>query len=110
MSIMKDNLFFNDESSELLGKVINHFGYSDSGKRYKGFLIQSLLGYSDIMFEYLDRTYECIDEILAEEIKACMHKELSQLTGAHLAYCYRNSTDLDKKNFEQIHLELKAGI
>src|SRR3990172_1320893 len=110
MSIMKADPFFDHESNALLEKVINHFGYSETGKRYNGFLIHSLLGYSDIMFEYLGRTYERIDENLAEEIKACMYKELSQLTGAHLAYCYRNSTEVDKKNFEQIHLALKAGI
>ncbi len=110
ISIMQDNIFFDNESGDLLEKVINHFGYSESGNRYKGFLIQSLLSYSEIMFEYLGRTYDYIDGNLAEEIKACMHKELSQLTGAHLAYCYRSSTDLDKKNLEPVHLALKAGI
>jgi hypothetical protein len=62
------------------------------------------------MIEYLNNSYEFFDEDLIEEIKICMNKELSQLIGAHLAYCYRNASKFGKEEFEQIHTVLTEGV
>jgi glycosyltransferase involved in cell wall biosynthesis len=84
--------------------------YKKKDKTYNGFLINSLLDFLKITFEYINNTYEFIDEDLIEDLKICIYKEYSLLCGAHLAYCYLNSSQKEKQKLQKIHEELKEGI
>jgi len=105
-----NNKYIDYDFGAFLENVFNLSGNSKRGEQYNGFLINSLLGYSNVMIEYLNNSYEFFDEDLIEEIKICMNKELSQLIGAHLAYCYRNASKFGKEEFEQIHTVLTEGV
>lgn len=74
------------------------------------FLLTGLINYSNIMFDYLNTAYEIIDETLLEDIKICINKELAQLIGANLAFCFTNSSNEDKQKFNKIHKLLIKGI
>jgi len=47
---------------------------------------------------------------LLEEVKGCLHKAFCILTGAHLAYCYRNRNARDEGALEQMGFLLKEGV
>jgi len=63
-----------------------------------------------IMFNYLNIIYEKCDETLIVEVMQCVHKQLAQLIGAHLAYCYISSANGDKEKFEKANVHLKSGV
>jgi len=107
---LDNNLYLGNGYLEFLGQLIYLYGFPKDGTRYNGFLIEALNNYSNIIFQYLNQTYEHIDNDLAEDIKLCLCKELSQLTGAHLAYGYHNSNKQEKQEFDHFHKTLKAGI
>ena len=105
-----DNKYVDRVYPELLEDI---FGISEEikvGEPYRGLLINSLLDYSNIMFNYLSTSYEKVDEELLEDIKICINKELAQLIGAHLAFCYIKSSKVDKEKFGRIHTSLKRGV
>jgi hypothetical protein len=105
-----DNKYVDSVYPELLEDILGISEDLKAGEPYCGFLINSLLDYSNIMFNYLNTAYEKLDEELLEEIKICVNKELAQLIGAHLAYCYTKGSKADKEKFEWLHTSLKRGI
>lgn len=107
---LDENFYLDRRYLDLLMQLINLYGNPENGASYNGYLIEALYNYSNIISRFLEQTYEQIDKLLVEDYKSCLYKELSQLIGAHLAYCYRNSTKQEKKEFEHFHLTLKAGI
>ncbi|MDO9085547.1 MAG: glycosyltransferase [Anaerolineaceae bacterium] len=79
-------------------------------EKYIGLLVNSIKYFVNNMFEYLNICHENIDENLAEEIKASIFKAFFLLTGAHLAYCYKNNYPNENNYLEELHLFLKEGI
>lgn len=75
-----------------------------------GFLLQSLLDYSNILFEYIFQTYEFINEEIADDIVACLHKQFAQVVGANLAFYYKQSSEKDKELFIEYFGNLGQGV
>ncbi|MBP8708334.1 MAG: putative glycosyl transferase [Firmicutes bacterium ADurb.Bin419] len=107
---LSENKFVDSTYLELLDNILSIEEDLKFHKPYRGFLINAFLDYSNIMFNYLRISYEYINKGLLEEIKICINKELAQLIGAHLSYCYINSSMIDKDKFEPVHIALKRGI
>ena len=104
-----DNNYIDDKFKIFIKNLFNE-EYKKENKSYNGFLVSSLFDFLKITFEYINNTYEFIDEELLKELKTCIYKEYSMLCGAHLAYCYLNSSQKEKQNLQKIHEELKEGI
>lgn len=100
-----DSLFI-----QFLKKVALHLTDSAEREQQNGFLLQSLLDYSNILFEYLFQTYEFIDEEIADNVVACLHKQFAQVVGANLAFYYKQSNDKDKEMFKEYFGNLGEGV
>jgi len=111
LRINVNNKYIDDDFKAFLeNNIFNISEYPKKEGIYSGVLINSLMGFINITFEYLNISYEVIDRNLSEEVKTCILKEFSLITGAHLAYCYKNSSVTEKKNFDKIHTALKEDI
>lgn len=100
--------FVDEEYKYFLETLLRYIEMPKTGEQYNGFLMDSLMNYTNIMLAYLRQSYELIDSEMIEEINICMNKELAILIGSHLAYCYRK----DPKNAElgRIHADLIMGV
>lgn len=105
-----DPRYLDQHAIEFLGNLIRGWGMNSSGKTYSGFLITAFMGYVNITLAYLRNTYELMEPELLEEVKGCLHKAFCILTGAHLAYCYRNRNARDEGALEQMGFLLKEGV
>jgi len=105
-----NNAYFDNNYKKLFKGVISSSGYAKSGEQYNGFLISSLQEFVKMMFAYLKMTNEEIDENLSYEIRNCIFKGFSSLTGAHLAYCYIHGSKTKNKDLEMIHTMLTEGV
>jgi glycosyltransferase involved in cell wall biosynthesis/2-polyprenyl-3-methyl-5-hydroxy-6-metoxy-1,4-benzoquinol methylase len=101
-----DNKYI-DEEFKIFFKNVFLEQYKKKGEVYSGFLINSLLDFSNITFEYLNNTYEVVDEFLIEDLKVCLYKEYALLCGAHLAYCYLNCSQDEKQKLKKFMKNLK---
>ncbi len=100
--------FVDEAFTEFLKSLSPFINNPRTDQSYDGFLVESLMNYTNLMLAYLNQTYEIIDAQLIEEINLCMNKELAILIGAHLAHCYKkdpNNIDLGK-----IHAAMIKGI
>lgn len=110
---MADIQKISDVDGELaffLNKLANISKYNEFGMRYAGSLMKNLKGFINITFSYLNSSNDFIDKNLAEEIKLCIFKEVSILSGAHLAYCYIDESLSEHVFVQEIHSILKDGI
>lgn len=100
-----------DEQAKLfLENLMTESGFQFAEKKYDGFLTTAFLGYVNITFNYLENTYETMDDSLLTEVKECLYKAFSILVGAHLAYCYKNRTGRELQNMEKMHKTLMEGV
>ena len=102
--------YINQQLFNFLKDLINIYPQSKIDSNQGDILIQPLMGYLQITFDYLRGTYEIIDKPLLEELKSCLVKEFSILIGAYLAYCYLNSTSIEKNSLNILHNLLADGI
>jgi len=107
---IKEFRYVDSAYPELLESIFGIVDDLKSGESYQGFLVNALLDYSNVMFGYLKNSYENFGEELIEDIKRCVNKELAQLIGAHLAYCYIKASQADKEKIDPIHTSLKRGV
>ncbi len=106
----ENNRFIDNEYRTFLERISNLPDYSQPKGKYKGVLINDLLGFSNIMIEYMNNSYEMVYDDLFEEIMVCLNKQLAQRIGFYLAFCYKNSSNNEKQKFAQIYSTLKLGI
>jgi len=107
---LKNYGYVDEDYLALLRNILSYSADLKEGEKYKGVLMDALSGYSNIMFRYLETSYEEFDEHILEEIKVCLNKALSQTIGAILSNCYVKSSESEKKYFNSLHLLLKEGI
>ncbi len=100
----------NHELRQFINNLIETSGYPKAGSQYDGKLIQALTGFINMTNKYLKSAYDYIDQALAEEIKTCIIKEASIISGANLAYAYINGSDKEKEQMQTIHQSLKASV
>ncbi len=96
--------------SDFIDMIIDKSGYNQVTGNYQGNLIEALLGFVNITFEYLKTTHDIIDKPFIEALTACFTKEISILAGAHLAYAFINRSDEDKELAAFLHLILKENV
>lgn len=99
--------------SELLGFINNLEKISDYpkiGEKYDGIMARALRNFIHMSFDYLCNIHNIIDHSLAEEIKSCIFKELSIISGSHLAYAYLNHSDEEKEVLKKINADLRQGV
>ena len=89
---------------------VDPLGFLNSGKQYSGFLVNALMGFITLTINYLNNSYEIIDDKLVNEIMGCIYKEFAIVVGSRLAYCYINKLTDDNVELEKMHTTLKEGI
>jgi len=100
----------NQELCQFINHLIETSGYPKAGSQYDGKLIKALTGFINMTNKYLKTSRDYIDQALAEEIKNCIIKEASIISGANLAYAYINGSDSEKERMQSIHQSLKASV
>ena len=105
-----ENEFIDHQAIEFIKDLIKIKTPSKPGVKQGDILLQPLMGYLQITFNYLRNTYEMIDNTLVDEVKSCLFKEYAILMGAYMAYCYLNSSDDEKESLHEIHAMLTDGI
>lgn len=104
------NPYFDKELNDFLEKLLESSGYFKGRTRYDGRLAKSLIGFANLTFRYLKQSHDSIPEKLAEDLKHCLVKEASILSGANLAYAYLNQTEEERENYSSIYSALVAGV
>ncbi|KNZ70030.1 putative glycosyl transferase [Thermincola ferriacetica] len=104
------NEYIDNEFKSFLTRIWYHYSGHRNHESYNGILIDALLGFLDITFQYIRNTYELIDDYVLEDFKSCIFKEYAILCGAHLAYCYLKSPDKEKDALHDIYSELIKGV
>lgn len=107
---IKRNPYVSKELIAFFERLLDSAGYAQDGKIYDGTLAKALVGFINITFEYLQCTHDYINETLAEEIKHCIFKEISILSGTYLAHAYLNGSEKEKELMSPIHLILKKNV
>jgi len=107
---IKANHYINGEILAFIDSLLDISGYAKVGNNYDGTLIKGLLGFINMTFEYLKGSHDLVDKHLAEEIKYCIFKEISILSGGNLAYSYINGLEKEKDTMHPIHSYLRESV
>ena len=67
-------------------------------------------GATGTILEYMDNTYEAVDDTTLEEFKACLVKMFAFQCGTHLGACYIKGTDATKGFLDEIGNTLSYGV
>ena len=98
------------ELQEFLVNLADISRHEIHGDTYQGTIMKNLIGFFNITFSYLHSCYDLADLELINEIGLCFLKEISLISGAHLAYCYITDTSTEKETIKVIHEILREGI
>lgn len=104
------NPYIDKELAKFLEKLLELSGYFKGRTRYDGRLTKSLIGFINLTFRYLKQSHDTVPEVLAEDLKHCLVKEASILSGANLAFAYLNQTEEERENYSSIYSALIAGV
>jgi glycosyltransferase involved in cell wall biosynthesis len=105
-----ENEYLDHQAVNFIKELTNNSSHAKINAKHGELLLQPLMGYLQITFNYLRNTYEFIDKPIVDEIKSCLFKEYSILIGAYLAYCFLNSSKDEKWSLSTVHTLLADGI
>ena len=63
-----------------------------------------------VILEYMDDTYELVDDSVIEEFKMCLYKAFAFQSGGHLASCFLQSCEDTKEKILEINDELTQKV
>jgi len=83
----------------------------ENGAHYDGILISAMGSFTKVILEYMDETYELIDDYVLEEFKYCLYKEFASHCGLLLCSSIIRGSESTKKMIDEIDEDItKAGI
>jgi len=104
------NSYLDTELVDFLNKLLNSSGYYKGRTRYDGRMAKSLIGFVNLTFRYLEQSHDTIPDTIANDLKHCIVKEASILSGANLAFAYISQTEEEKEKYSSIFASLVAGV
>ena len=94
-----------------LDYVHRYYGSPASDDRdYDGILLEAVQGASNTILEYMDDSYETVDETVLEEFRTGLYKMFAFQCGCHLAACYARGSEQNKQELEILNKELTQGV
>ena len=109
LPVLEDN-YLDSSSKDFIENLIKNEGLAKVGKKYDGMLIHAFAGYLNITTNYLNYTFETIDEKLLLDIKNCVCKSFAIVVGAHLSYCYQNRNGKESLDMDAMNKLLMEGV
>ena len=109
LPVLEDN-YLDSSSKDFIENLIKNEGLAKVGKKYDGMLIHAFAGYLNITTNYLNYTFETIDEKLLLDIKNCVCKSFAIVVGAHLSYCYQNRNGKEPLDMDALNKLLMEGV
>lgn len=105
-----DNGFVDSEFTSFLQDASKQCHLNgDRNSCYDGVLLHAIQFYADITLEYLDNTYELIDDRLLSDFKSYLYKVYAYHCGAFLASCFLQASG-DDERIREINNKLNKGI
>ena len=86
-----------------------YYAKGEKDLSYDGILLSAMQNFGTMIFEYMNETYELIDDQVLEEFKACLYKACAFQCGVHLAFCFLRSSENPEEKIKEIHEELTTG-
>lgn len=105
-----DENYLDRTSQSFIENLIEKEGLHKAGRKYDGLLIYAFSGYLNITSNYLENTFDTIDEKLLLDIKNCICKSFAIVVGAHLAYCYQNRDGNESLDMDSLNKTLMEGV
>ena len=107
---MHGNGYVDDKFRSFIENVNDRCQLNGQNSSCDGVLISSMESFTKVIFEYVDETYELIDEELLEDFKSCLFKQFAFQCGLHLCSSFTRGSDSIKKELEEINRELSQEI
>ena len=107
---IKNNPYIDENFELFLKRITNHFIEECDISYDSSILLDAMLNYMEIIFDYMRKSYELVDIRLLEDFKLCIFKIYAILCGSHIAYCYLQSTGDELKKLKEIDYELTQGV
>lgn len=102
---ISNNLYIDDELKVFLNKLPIPL---PENINFNSILTDSLFGFINITFEYLQKTYDLLDDFILEDFKYSVFKMFALVTGANIAYCFLN--DETNSLLHDLNRELVKGV
>jgi len=108
---IENNVYVDSQFKSFLQSVYNHYDLSGGNNRfYDRKLLDAMQSFMIMFFEYMNDTYELIDNHVLEEFKMCIYQACAFMLGTHLASCFLRGSESTKEEIREIDAELTKGI
>ncbi len=94
----------------LYGRFYTDNGQTFHGSQYDGVLIHAMIGFTNMLFEYISTSYELLDEHLIVDVCESLFKGFGFQAGAHLSSAYTTAGRAEIERFGFIENELIQGV
>jgi len=107
---LSDNRYIDGNFKLFLENIFVEYSTKEGGVLYNNILVDAMVNFMDIVFEYMRKSYELIDEYILEDFKACVFKVFAILCGSHIAYCYLKNPENENQKLLEINNDLTKGV
>ena len=105
------NIGYDDQLSAFLHKLEDVLQDDpDVSSRYEQAFLTDFLGSLNQLLDYMERTYDIIDEHIASDFASSVSKLLAQYLGSSLSAVSLSGNDEDVKKVNTLKLELTEGV
>lgn len=106
---VEDDPYLDDVFKVMLKTSLTHDAGNASGPPCE-LLVTSVIKSWQLVLEYLNITYEAIDETVLRDLRDCFYKSLAVNCGHILACCYLNNAKISDPAYQELHDLLTTGI
>jgi len=105
------NGYIDNNFRAFLEKVYHRYYLRGRNKpSYHGVLLNAMQSFMGIIFEYINDSFELIDEHVLEEFKSCLYKAYAFQCGVHLGFCFLQRSERANEKIMKINEELIKEI
>jgi hypothetical protein len=105
------NEYLDSQVTSFLKKISKSINGKNSNElQYNGVFFDAMQRSTMLIFEYMNETYELIDDHVLEELKQCIFKAFAYQCGMHLAYCFLDSPNDRNRMLKEINKELTNEV
>ena len=106
-----NNGYIDSKFRAFLENVYNHYYFNgENNFPYDGILLDAMQSFTMIIFEYMNDTYELIDDLVLEDFKSCLCKAYAFICGTHLASCFLQGSESTTEKLKELNTELTREV
>ncbi len=87
-----------------------HYFFGDSHKPFGGIPLARMQSITNVIFEYMNHTYEMVDETVLEDFKSSLCKVFSMVCGLSLGTAFFRGSESTKVKLKDINNELRKEV